>query len=123
MTKLDPRVRYAAQRTLLAWIRTGLAMMGFGFVLARFSLFIKEMASTGQAHVFETPGLSLGVGVTLLILGSATCFISAKIYAAQIKRLEAGLEILTNAWPFERILSIILATLGIFMAGYLLSLR
>ncbi|MBC7397844.1 MAG: DUF202 domain-containing protein, partial [Bdellovibrionales bacterium] len=28
----DPRIRFAAERTLLAWIRTGLSMMGFGFV-------------------------------------------------------------------------------------------
>jgi uncharacterized membrane protein YidH (DUF202 family) len=32
---LDPRVYFAAERTLLAWVRTGLAMMGFGFVVAR----------------------------------------------------------------------------------------
>ena len=30
----DPRVHFAAERTLLAWVRTGLAMMGFGFVVA-----------------------------------------------------------------------------------------
>ena len=30
----DPRVRFAAERTLLAWMRTGLALMGFGFVVA-----------------------------------------------------------------------------------------
>ncbi len=33
----------AAERTLLAWIRTGLALMGFGFVVARFGLFIREL--------------------------------------------------------------------------------
>ncbi|HET6326866.1 MAG TPA: DUF202 domain-containing protein [Planctomycetaceae bacterium] len=41
----DPRVYFAAERTLLAWVRTGLAMMGFGFVVARFGLFLRELAS------------------------------------------------------------------------------
>lgn len=43
----DPRVRLAGERTLLAWIRTGLAMMGFGFVIARFGLFLRETAAAG----------------------------------------------------------------------------
>ena len=34
----DPRILFAAERTLLAWVRTGLVMMGFGFVVARFGL-------------------------------------------------------------------------------------
>jgi uncharacterized membrane protein YidH (DUF202 family) len=36
-----PRVYLAVERTLLAWIRTGLDMMGFGFVVARFGLFLR----------------------------------------------------------------------------------
>ena len=40
----DPRIYFAAERTMLAWIRTGLAMMGFGFVVARFGLFLRELA-------------------------------------------------------------------------------
>jgi len=33
----------AAERTFLGWIRTGLALMGFGFVVARFGLFVQEL--------------------------------------------------------------------------------
>ncbi|HTG58643.1 MAG TPA: DUF202 domain-containing protein, partial [Terriglobia bacterium] len=35
----------AAERTFLAWIRTGLALMGFGFVVARFGLFLQALQS------------------------------------------------------------------------------
>ncbi len=41
----DPRVRFAAEGTLLAWMRTGLALMGFGFVVARFGLFLREISN------------------------------------------------------------------------------
>ena len=40
----DPRIYMAAERTFLAWIRTGIAFMGFGFMVARFGLFLREIA-------------------------------------------------------------------------------
>ena len=46
----DPRVRFAIERTLLAWIRTGLALMGFGFVVARFGLFLREIEAVREAR-------------------------------------------------------------------------
>jgi len=53
----DPRVPLAAERTLLAWVRTGLALMGFGFVVARFGLFLREIAQVGEMKVKVHPGL------------------------------------------------------------------
>ena len=46
----DPRVLLAAERTLLAWIRTGLAIMAFGFVVARFSLLLHEVGAVSASH-------------------------------------------------------------------------
>ena len=67
--KVDPNVRMAAERTLLAWIRTGLAMMGFGFVVARFGLFLRELAAThAQAAGSAAPRLR---GINRCLSGSA----------------------------------------------------
>ena len=64
----DPRVTWAAERTFLAWIRTGVAMMGFGFVVARFGLFLRELILAGSG-IHETRLNATYVGVALIALG------------------------------------------------------
>src|ERR1700722_1647710 len=65
----DPRVHFAAERTFLAWIRTGLALMGFGFVVARFGLFLKEVAVGGNTPGVKSYGFSLWAGSAMVMLG------------------------------------------------------
>ena len=59
----------AAERTLLAWIRTGLALMGFGFVVARFGLFLQELQVAQHILPPRSYGLSLWFGTALIALG------------------------------------------------------
>lgn len=63
----DPRVYFAAERTMLAWLRTALAVIGLGFVVARFGLFLRLMAPHGAAHV---PHGGAVIGVALVLLGT-----------------------------------------------------
>jgi putative membrane protein len=61
----------ANERTVLAWIRTGIAMMGFGFALARFGLYLREAADPMHARVHARLG-SEWFGVALVLLGLFT---------------------------------------------------
>jgi putative membrane protein len=65
----SPSDYLAAERTFLAWIRTGLALMGFGFVVARFGLFLREIAMTTHTRSLQSTGVSLWIGTTLLLIG------------------------------------------------------
>src|SRR3954454_25122073 len=63
----DPRVYFAAERTMLAWLRTGIAIMAFGFVVARFWLFLRVLQVQGERA--PSHGLSPYVGGALVGLG------------------------------------------------------
>jgi putative membrane protein len=65
----DPRVYFAAERTLLAWLRTGITVMAFGFVVARFGLFLRVLAGAGPAP--RGSALSTLLGAALVVLGVA----------------------------------------------------
>jgi putative membrane protein len=59
----------AAERTLLTWIRTGLALMGFGFVVARFGLFLQHLQVIQRAPAAQSYGLSWWLGTALIAVG------------------------------------------------------
>jgi putative membrane protein len=82
----DPRVLLAAERTLLAWQRSAIALMGFGFVVERFGLFLQMV--THQPVSGAQRGFSLGVGVLLLMLGAAVALISARQFRQIARNLE-----------------------------------
>ncbi len=102
----DPRVRFAAERTLLAWMRTGLALMGFGFVVARFGLFLREIALAGHvaAHQRST-GWSLWIGVGLIALGVAVSLIASFEYFRFVRSFKHGTTYTPRTTHFWRLLS------------------
>jgi putative membrane protein len=84
----DPRVFFAAERTLLAWIRTGIAIVGLGFVVERFGLFLQLMVASGgaNAHVRFT-GYSAAIGITLVLLGAVAMLLAAQQHRSFIRTL------------------------------------
>lgn len=70
----DPRVLFAAERTLLAWNRTSISLMAFGFVIERFGLFLQVIGKSGV--IIHQREFSLYLGVVFLLLSSLTAFFS-----------------------------------------------
>ncbi|MGE5333636.1 MAG: YidH family protein [Nitrososphaerota archaeon] len=106
----------ANERTLLAWARTAVAIMGLGFVVARFGLLIRELANLGTRPV--PSGLSTAFGVVLVICGMALLILSWLRY-----RLVTD-DILHNRFRWDSRLGALLTGLlvlaGILLAIYLL---
>ena len=93
----DPRVRFAAERTQLAWIRTGLAMMGFGFIVGRLGLLLRELA-TGRDEPLNHPGLSTWVGSFLIVLGVLVNIFSAIQHRRVLHQIKQNQEIEPERW-------------------------
>src|SRR5258708_15483926 len=91
----DPRIYFAAERTFLAWIRTGLALMGFGFVVARFGLFLRESAAASHVSEVKSYGFSIWAGTAMVLadrkstrLNSSHQIISYAVFC--LKKKEQG---------------------------------
>jgi putative membrane protein len=119
----DPRVYFAAERTFLAWIRTGLGFMGIGFAVSRFGLFLREL-SAGQSHLPpKTRGLSLWSGVALVGLGVIVTVASAVRHVQLVRQLSSGTWVPGRVSKDAVLLALILAAIGIAMAVYLVFVR
>ena len=115
----DPRVPLAAERTFLAWIRTGLALMGFGFVVARFGLFLREMEATQHIEHLSGHGISLWLGIALVVLGVFLNLAALARYRHYLRELAHG--ILPVARPrLETAVAVVLALLGLAAVTYLI---
>ena len=114
-------MRLASERTLLAWVRTGLAMMGFGFVVARFGLFMRELAATGNHVAPVSHHGSLIMGVALAAMGVWVIVVAANRYRRYNTALVAGLDMEPPGPLFGLSVAGALAALGLFIVIYLLT--
>ncbi len=114
----DPRVFFAAVRTLLAWQRCSLALMAFGFVIERFSLFLTllrvEAAGGAAPHLY-----SLLVGVVLILLGSAVAIASSVAFRRFVLELPPQ-DVPAGSWAWlGPAINVTVASIGVVLAGYL----
>jgi putative membrane protein len=76
---------------MLAWIRTGIALMAFGFAIARFGVFLRQVAVVGQAHVHLQHAVgSAAVGAALVALGMLANLLATVRYGQIRRAIERG---------------------------------
>jgi len=115
----DPRVLFAAERTLLAWQRTAIALMGFGFVVERFGLFLRMVSN--QALSASQRGFSLWLGVGLLVIGAGVSIISALQFRTVLRSLGQK-EIPRGYWTSLGVwLNFLLAVVALALAVHFVS--
>jgi putative membrane protein len=119
----DPRVYFAAERTFLAWIRTGLGLMGVGFAVSRFGLFLRDFSNTQHAPAQTSTTHSVITGAALVALGVLINIASVINHLSTIKKLSAGTWQPGQPSRTAVALAILLALLGTGMAIYLLRFR
>jgi putative membrane protein len=119
----DPRVYFAAERTFLAWIRTGLGLMGIGFAVSRFGLFLRQLSAAESHLPTRTTGLSLWSGVALVTLGVIVTLSSVLRHIQLIHQLSSGTWQPGKVSRDAVILGLILAAVGVGMAIYLMLVR
>ena len=125
MTAPDPRVFFASERTLLAWLRTGISIVGLGFIVARFGLFLRIAAaqSAGVTVRFDAVPSSV-IGMAFVVIGAVVIAVAT----VQHGRFIATLPERDRPPQYSRFWALWLAGLvsftSVMLAGYLaLTLR
>ncbi len=117
----DPRVFFAAERTLLAWVRTGLTVMAFGFVVARFGLFLRlvSLQQGGPAAAELHTHVSNVIGIALVLIGVACMILGAIQHRSYVSTLPPADVPRSHAAIYPIMLAVTLAALGLALALFL----
>jgi len=109
----------ANERTFLAWIRTSIGIMAFGFVVVKFSLFVKQISLIlGKGNVIQNRGYSAIVGIVLVAVGTITSFLSYIRYKQTEKQLNEGYY--THSSLLITVLTAFIFLVSVLLIAYLI---
>jgi putative membrane protein len=110
-------------RTFLAWLRTCVAIIGLGFVVARFGLFLQEFGITvknGTLTNISTHYASSSLGVALVLVGMGRAIYALKNYLHTNQAIESGTYIPKNSFIYSAVIGLVI--FGVVIVAYLIFL-
>jgi len=115
----DRRVHMANERTFLAWIRTSIAIMAFGFVVERFAIFTKQFSYiAGKAAAAPSRGYSTVFGIVLVALGALMGILAFIRYKKVEKQIDE--DTYRPSLILDVLLMISILAIGMFLVIYLI---
>jgi putative membrane protein len=109
----------ANERTFLAWIRTSISMIGLGFVVAKFTVWLRELSLRLDQQAPPRTGLSLPLGVTLMALGGVLAIIAAWRYRSVKRAIQSNQSAAAESTMVA--LSVSVALIAIALVAYMLA--
>ena len=111
------RDHLANERTFLAWVRTSVAIVVFGFAIGRFAIALRQLTEF-QGHVLKTTGLSVWMGMISILAGVAMVVAGLMRYRKTRAQLDEGK--FEPAGFLVDLVTILTALFGLALAGYLI---
>jgi putative membrane protein len=111
----------ANERTFLAWVRTAIAMMAFGFVIERFDLFLRYVAPPASQHEIAPHGgaFANAAGLAFIVLGIAIIAIAGRRFVQTAKEIDSDSEVASPGEHFDLALGGMIGLLGAALLLYL----
>ena len=116
----NARDHLANERTFLAWIRTGVATIVFGFAVGRFSIALQEFLQFEKKPA-TTPGLTAWLGMISIVAG--VLLIVSGLYRYRQTRVQIDTNSFEPAGALIDMVAVLLALFGIVLAGYLVWIK
>lgn len=111
------RDHLANERTFLAWVRTGAAIVVFGFAIGRFSIAMRQLTAL-EGHPLHTAGLSVWMGATSILAGVALVIAGLVRYRRTRTQLDCGK--FEPAGFVVDLITILTVLFAVLLAGYLI---
>lgn len=86
----DPRIYMAAERTYLAWIRTAIALIVFGFVIEKFEFFLLQLEKIFRMQIGEGHSGLVGIGIFIVLIGLLTLVLGTVNFRRTITQVDRG---------------------------------